>query len=179
MSSHDTANVATPEPPQTDGQLLVSTRFMEQFEVVRAVSGGTELFPFANFAGNLDVYSVGTNNSVFRIRQHSDSRTGWTDSDLGIEASQLSLHAFGGATLDDPSIFGVNAARQLTLSKWDGTAYRQKVSQPPAATAKLEQFLSAQSVLGNIHANVILENNEVGTSSMKPDGTWRSDDWAP
>jgi hypothetical protein len=179
MSSHDNANLATVEPSQEDGQLLVSTRFMEQFEAVRAVSGGTELFPFTNFGGNIDVYSVGTNNRVYRIRQQSDSRTGWTDADLGFDASQLSLHAFAAATLDAPAIFGLNAASQLTLSKWDGNAYRQKVSQPPGATAKLKQFRAAQSVLGNIHANVIIENDEVATSFVKPDGVWQSNDWVP
>ncbi|HYO77820.1 MAG TPA: hypothetical protein VE010_15280 [Thermoanaerobaculia bacterium] len=172
MSSESTA--LAPVEAAT-GEVIVSTRFMEQYEIVRAVSGGTELFPFENASGNLDVYSVGTANRVFRIHPETASETAWSDEDLGITATQLSPYTLDGPS-DRPNILGIDAERKLSLSKWDGLRYVQTVSQPPKATAKLAQFRSAQAQR-NVYANVILDTGEVATNFLKPDGSWATADW--
>ncbi len=173
----------TAENPD-DGFLSISTRFMEQFEILRPVLGGTDLYAFDNASGSLDVYSAGTGNRVFRIREQSDNRSGWSETDLGIVASQLYPYVQPGAPAEarqNPAIFGINNDSVLTRSIFDGNAQRyvQAVSQPADNTKKLKRFLAAVSVLGDLHANVILENDEVAASFMKPDGVWQSRQWVP
>ncbi len=172
------------EPDPDAGELAISTRFMEQFEILRPVLGGTDLSAFANAGGSLDIYSAGTGNRVFRIREQSDARAGWTELDLGIIASQLYPYVSpkdAVTSRQNPHILGVNNVAVLTRSMWDGNAQRyvQSVSQPADNTKKLKRFLAALSVLGDVHANVILETDEVATSFMNKDGVWQSRQWVP
>ncbi len=179
VSELTSPSVATAED---DGHLIVSTRFMEQFEMVRPVTGGGDLAPFRNAGGALDVYSSGTGGSVFRIREQSGSTAGWVQKDLGINASQLAPYVIAGVvSADTPNILGLDGSSTLTLSTYDAASdrYRQKVSQPADNKRKLRQFLAAVAIDGNVHANVILDNDEVATSFLKRDGTWASREWVP
>lgn len=165
------------------GELAISTRFMEQYEIVRPVLGGADLTAYANDTGNLDVYSSGTAGKVFRIREQSDSREGWTEEDLGITASQLYPYVSPKdpvAARRNPNIFGLDASGILTRSVWNAMQgrYAQSVSQPADNKLKSKRFLAAVSVLGDVHANVILENDEVATSFLKGD-VWQSREWVP
>ncbi|HEV7517274.1 MAG TPA: hypothetical protein VGR07_13310, partial [Thermoanaerobaculia bacterium] len=62
--------------------LIVSTKFMESYEIIRSVSGGADISTYLNKEGNLDVYSVGTANRVTRIRQQTKSEDGWLEEPL-------------------------------------------------------------------------------------------------
>ena len=158
--------------------LVVSTKFMESYELIRPVSGGGDISTYLNRAGNLDIYSVGTSNSISRIRQQDGSENGWLQEDLKIVAHQLSLYVPSGADADSPNVMGLNAASKLTLSTWDKStgSYRQAVNQPEDKA--LKQFLATKN-LDNVYANVILDTDEVATSFLKPDGTWASKVWVP
>ncbi|HEX8160649.1 MAG TPA: hypothetical protein VF538_02020 [Pyrinomonadaceae bacterium] len=160
--------------------LVVSTKFMETYEIIRSVSGGGELSTFLNGAGNLDIYSVGTANKVSRIRPDSDAKASWTETALNITARQLSIYP-NGFDQDNPNILGLDNEDMLTLGTYQSATgqYKQAVSQPPDSKKKIKQFLGTKGVTGNIYANVILENDEVATSFLKLDGTWASKDWAP
>ena len=48
--------------------LVVSTKFMEAYEIIRSVSGGADLSTYLNKGGNLDVYSVGTSTTPVILR---------------------------------------------------------------------------------------------------------------
>jgi len=160
--------------------LVVSTKFMEAYELVRSVSGGADLTTFLNREGNLDVYSVGTANHVSRIRQQNDSADGWVEDDLGIVARQISAYIATGGDSNNPNLLGLNDQNQLTLSTWDQglKRYTQRVFQPSGATKKIKQFLATKN-FDNVYVNVILEDDVVGTNFIKPDGTWASRDWVP
>ncbi len=164
-----------PEP----GQLIVSTRFMESYDLIQPVNGGRDLTPFQNNAGDLDVYTVGTNNRVFRFRPEVGGKSGYGETDLGIEAFQLSLYPEG-LDRDNPNILGLNSVGQLTLSTYDAArgAYQQAVFQPPDAARKIKQMKATQAY-GNVYVNVILDNDVVATSFYTADGTWQSRDWVP
>jgi len=161
------------------GQLIVSTRFMESYDLIQPISGGRDITPFQNSAGDLDVYSVGTNNRVFRFRPQIGGKCGYDETDLGIEAYQLSLYP-NGLDRDNPNILGINDKGQLTLSTYDAAtgSYKQEVFQPPEATGRLKQMKATQAY-GNTYVNVILESDEVATSFYTEDGTWQSRNWVP
>lgn len=160
--------------------LVISTKFMENYEIIRSVSGGADLSTFLNKEGNLDVYSVGTANRVARVRQQTGSTEGWIEQPLGIVARQLSLYIPTGGDSNNPNILGLNDNNELTLSTWDKAAgrYTQRVFQPSGATRKIKQFLATKN-FDNVYVNVILDNDEVGTNFIKSDGTWASRDWVP
>lgn len=167
-----------PPPAEPTGNLLVSTQFMETYEILRPVTGGGDLSTFMNSQGRLDLYSSGTGSRVFRIRPQEDASSGWIRQDLGIEASQLA--PYNAADPDNPNILGVTHDGKLSLSHWDENLgkYVQRPSEPPKATRTLQRFLATES-LGNVFANVILDNDTVASSYLKPDGTWGSSDWVP
>ena len=166
---------SSPEP----GQLLVSTRFQESYDLIRPVSGGKDITPFANSSGDLDVYTVGTNNRVFRFRPQVGGDAGYSEDDLGIEAFQLAIYPAAQTDRDSPDILGLDATGQLTLSQADAAGrYTQRVFQPPSATKKIKQMRATPN-LGNVYVNVILEDDTVGTNFIKSDGTWAATDWVP
>lgn len=162
------------------GNLVVSTRFMESYEIARAVSGGTDLTTFQNNSGHLDVYTVGTANRVSRIRPQSAASAAWVEEDLGIVATQLSVYSTTEFGRDTPNILGLDDDGILTLSVYDEAKkrYVQKVSEPEKNTTKIRQFLATKH-LTNVYANVILETGEVATSFLRPDGSWASTTWVP
>ncbi|WP_133250168.1 hypothetical protein [Ruminiclostridium sufflavum] len=164
---------------ETSHQLQVSTRFMETFEIVRPIKPGSDFGLFLNDEGNLDIYSVGTENYVYRIRQNSNSNAPWTQTELGFKAGMLSIYE-GKSGKNNPDVMGVNEEGKLTLSVYDSEnkTYRQQVSQPVQAVKKIIRFLAAKKY-ENVYANVILEDNTVCSSFMKSDGTWASRDWVP
>lgn len=174
-----TQTALTSDDTLDPGQLIVSTRFMESYDLIQPVSGGRDITPFQNDAGDLDVYTVGTNNRVFRFRPEVGGKSGYGESDLGIEAYQLSLYP-NGADRDHPNVLGIDADGKLTLSTYNAatSSYEQKVFQPPDATRKLKQMKATQAY-GNVYVNVILDNDVVATSFYTPDGTWQSRDWVP
>lgn len=180
-SNASASSAALTAASDDDGNLVVSTRFMEQFEIVRPVTGGGDIAPFRNSTGSLDVYTSGTGGAVFRMREQNGSAAGWVQTELGINASQLAPYVISGISPDNPNILGVDSAAVLTLSTFDpGTGrYRQKVSQPADNKRKLRQFLAAVAIDKNVHANVILDNDEVATNFLKPDGTWATKEWVP
>lgn len=167
---------------EATGHIVRSTRFMEGFQTLRPIDGGADLTPFLNAAGLIDIYSVGTGNRVFRLRQQSDTSSPWHEEDLGFAAVQLFVYAptDTASQRDQPHIMGINADGQLTLSTFhaDQGRYVQRVSQPASARKKIKWFRAAYS-LTNVYANVILEDDTVATSFMSSNGSWASTDWAP
>ncbi len=160
--------------------LIVSTKFMESFEIIRSVSGGADISTFLNKEGNLDLYSVGTANKVARIRQQTKSEHGWIEEPLRITARQLSPYVPAGGDSNNPSLMGLDDGNRLTLSKYDPVTakYTQKVDQPPKATKTIKQFLATKN-FDNVYANVILEDDVVGNNFLKPNGAWAGQDWVP
>jgi len=164
---------------ETNSNLIVTTKFMETFEIVRPVTPGSDFSLFLNSAGNLDIYSVGTANTVYRLRQNSKNDAAWSQQDLGFKARMLSVYS-DDFDLDNPNIMGVDDAGKLTLSTYDAEfeTYRQQVSQPGLADKKIIQFLATRKY-DNVYANVILEDYTVGNSFLKSDGQWASRNWVP
>lgn len=164
---------------ETSHQLKISTRFMETFEVVRPIKPGNDYSLFLNDEGNLDIYSVGTDNYVYCIRQNNKNNAPYTQINLGFKASMLSLYT-GDSGNDFPNIMGVNDEGKLTLAVYDAQKklYQQQISQPVKATKKITKFLATKKY-DNVYANAILDDNTVCNSFMKPDGTWASRDWVP
>ncbi|HYR08516.1 MAG TPA: hypothetical protein VEQ60_12130, partial [Longimicrobium sp.] len=76
--------------------LRVSTRYMETFLPVRPVSSGTEIQTFVNRDGALDLYTVGTDAQVHRLRRGQGTGAPYQPVPLGVSASQLYLFTVAG-----------------------------------------------------------------------------------
>lgn len=59
-------------PVGAEPALRVSTKYMENFLPLQTVSSGTEIHTFLNSTGALDIYSVGSDNQVYRLRRSKD-----------------------------------------------------------------------------------------------------------
>ncbi len=161
--------------------LRVSTKYMETFVPVRPVSSGTELHTFPNRAGVLDVYSVGTDGQVNRLRRGQDAAAPYDPTALGVRAQQLCV--FTGATgdADRPAIFGLDGHGQLTLSIYQPSgSYLQRECHPEGATEPIDRFLAVRGVTGRIYVNVVLRDGRLATNYYDPlKQSWGSGGWAP
>jgi|GEM_PF-2335066 len=168
------------ESPQEQPILRVSTNYMETLQKVTPVSGGTEIKSYINDDKNLDLYTVGTDLKVFRLRQTKDQNAPYTVEDLGINASQLSFFQSLETSPDNPSILGINNSGELTLSTFHAGSYNQIKFQPPQASQKIIQFRAVRGATGNIYVNAVLDDNSIVNNFFSPsDLTWKSDRWVP
>src|SRR5690606_33638336 len=125
-----------------------------------------------------DLYSVGTDLKVFRLRPKNNVQAPYTLEDLKINLQQLSLFQTIGGSNANPSILGVNSESQLALATYSTGAYKQVVFQPSQASEKIRQFLSVRGVTGNIYANVLLNDDTLANNFFSPnDLKWKSDRW--
>ncbi|MFP3505725.1 hypothetical protein [Burkholderia sp. SIMBA_062] len=164
--------------PDPKSGLQVSTRLMESYEIVRPVTGASDISTFLNSAGRLDIYSSGTAQKIYRIRADNQSDTGWAEADLGVTASQVSPYLARSGDYDNPNLLGIGTNGKLTLSQWKDGRFAQADCQPAGAKRLLKQMLSTRN-FGNVYVNVVLDNDEVGSSYLRQDGTWGSTDWVP
>lgn len=160
-----------------NNNIIISTRFMEVIQPVRAIAPGTDFTPFLNMEGNLDLYTVGTGNQVYRLKSTEGNDASYQMQELTITAHALSVFEWNNS-LDFPDIMGIGDDGKLTRSQYDNDSktYQQKVDQPVDATEKLQQF-KATKLNDTIYVNVIFEDGTVGNSFIKPDGTWASSTW--
>lgn len=158
--------------------LRVSTKYMESFLPLRPVSSGTEIHTHLNSSGALDIYSVGSDARVYRLRRSRGQTAPFDEVDLGISASQLYLFEAAGANPDQPSIFGLDGRGKLTLSTWQNGAYGQRNTGPDQDV--IRRFCGMRSVTGRIHINVRLDDGRLGTNFYDPQtDKWGGLVWAP
>ncbi len=161
--------------------LRVSTKYMETFLPVRPVSSGTEIHTFVNRAGVLDLYSVGTDAQVYRLRRGQAAAAPYEQTRLGIAATQLYPFTAAGGDADTPSIFGLDAQGRLSLSSWQaGVGYVQKTTQPARATGTIRRFLGVRGSTGRIYINVRLDDGRLGVNYYDlVKQAWGGEVWAP
>lgn len=161
--------------------LRVSTKYMETFLPVRPVSSGTEIHSFVNEAGVIDLYSVGSDAQVHRLRRGQGQSAPYDDTPLAVAATQLYLFTPAGGSADTPWIFGLDPTGKLTLSRWqDGAGYVQQVTEPAKATDTIRRLLGVRGNSGRIYINVRLDDGRLGTNYYDlAAGRWGGDVWAP
>lgn len=161
--------------------LRVSTKYMETFVPVTPVSSGTEIHTFPNSGGALDLYSVGSDAVVHRLRRGQGTSAPYEDTALGIMASQLYLFTPTEGNPDRPSIFGLDSAGKLSLSTWhDDVGYVQRPTQPADANEIIRRFLGVRGTTGRIYINVRLSDGSLGTNYFDPlERKWGGKRWAP
>ncbi|MGH3692918.1 MAG: hypothetical protein ACRDRX_02755 [Pseudonocardiaceae bacterium] len=154
---------------------------METFVPVAPVSSGTEIHTFLNSDGALDLYTVGSDAAVHRLRRGQGTGAPYEDTAFGITASQLYLFTATEANPDRPSIFGLDSTGKLSLSTWhDGIGYLQRTTQPEKASEIIRSFLGVRGSTGRIYVNVRLADGSLGTNYFDPSsGRWGGKVWAP
>ncbi|HEX3874810.1 MAG TPA: hypothetical protein VHW26_11730, partial [Solirubrobacteraceae bacterium] len=165
----------------TKPALRVSTKYMETFLPVRPVSSGTELHPFENGSGVIDLYSVGTDARVRRLRRGQAAAAPYEETRLGITATQLYVFVPADGGADTPSVFGLDGKGALTLStaQPDGS-YLQQPCQPARATQAIRRFLGVRGSTGRVYVNARLDDGRLATNSYDPIGQkWAGEVWVP
>lgn len=158
--------------------IKASTNYMETLVKLEPVSGGSDIHAFLNDDKQNDLYSVGTDLRVFRLRPKIDIQAPYTREDLKINLQQLSLFQSLQGSDTNPSILGVNSDSQLALATFSAGGYTQQVFQPAQASEKIRQFLSVRGLTGNIYANVLLNDDTLANNFFSPtDLKWKSDRW--
>lgn len=158
--------------------LRVSTKYMENFLPLRAVSSGTEIHPQLNGNGDLDIYSVGTDSRVHRYRRSVDRQAPYEEVDLGVSATQLYLFQPASAVADTPSIFGLDSKGKLVLATWKTGGYTQQNTGPDADV--IRQYRGVRGATGRIYLNVVVEDGRLGANYYEPQSdTWGGPVWAP
>lgn len=161
--------------------LRVSTKYMETFLPVRPVSSGTEIHSFVNEAGVIDLYSVGSDAQVHRLRRGQGQAAPYEDTPLAVTATQLYLFTPAGGSADTPWMFGLDPTGKLTLSRWqEGAGYVQQVTEPAKATETIRRLLGVRGNSGRIYINVRLDDGRLGTNYYDLSaGRWGGEVWAP
>ncbi|WP_148270209.1 hypothetical protein [Haliscomenobacter hydrossis] len=168
--------------PQEVPIARISTKYMEDLQIILPVSGGSDIQGYRNEAGKMDLYSVGTDDRVYRLRPNDNQYAPYTVQALGVQARQLSLFEILGDSPKGPRMIGLNSAGKATLCSYNNITqnYVQKEFQPANATKKIEQILALRNATGNIYVNVILEGGQLANSYFDPvNETWKSADWVP
>lgn len=172
------ASVLESSPVGAEPALRVSTKYMENFLPLQPVSSGTEIHTFLNRKGSLDIYSVGSDNQVYRLRRSKDQSAPYEEVNLGINASQLYLFNPANGDTDTPSIFGLDSTGKLTLATWQAGGYVQKQTGPDNEV--IRRFLGVRGVSGRIYINVRLDDGRLGNNYYDPiNDKWGGAVWAP
>lgn len=158
--------------------LRISTKYMENFLPLRAVSSGTEIHTMLNSSGALDIYSVGTDAKVYRYRRSKDRMAPYDETDLGIRASQLYLFDPAGGDPDRPAIFGLDSKGKITLATWHDGGYGQRNTGPDADVVR--NFRGVRGITGRIYINVVVADGRLGVNYYDPQtDKWGGSTWAP
>lgn len=164
-----------------------STKYMETFQLVKPALGGTDLRTYPNSVGNLDVYAIGTNNEIHRLRRGNEAHAPYHDTNLKITGRQLFVYASGTESSDSPNILSLGSNGQLRLAEYKAAteSYFQVETKPSAATQTIRQFRGVRGITGNIYVNVMLDApgesfGLLANNFFKP-GTseWAGQAWAP
>lgn len=167
--------------------LRSSTKYMETFQLSVPALGGTDIRTFPNAKGNLDLYTIGTNDAVFRLRRGEDSDAPYEQTDLRITGRQLFPYTTASESSDTPNIISLGANGQLRLATYRAAtgSYFQEQTKPATATESIRQFRGVRGITGNIYVNVILDQPGVNygllaNNFFRPGtSTWAGAAWAP
>jgi hypothetical protein len=158
--------------------LRVSTKYMETFLPLRPVSSGTEIHTYLNAQGALDIYTVGSDGQVYRLRQTADRNAPYDEVNLAVSASQLYLFEPAGGDPDRPAIFGLDSKGKLTLATWRNGGYGQRSTGPDQDV--IRRFRGVRGVTGRIYINVRLDDGRLGVNYYDPlEDKWGGPSWAP
>ncbi|WP_349357976.1 hypothetical protein [Stappia sp.] len=164
-----------------------STKYMETFQLSKPALGGTDIRTYANTAGNLDLYTIGTNNEIYRLRRGENAEAPYHDTNLKITGRQLFLYTSGTESSDTPNILALGDNGQLRLAEYKATTqtYFQQETRPADATQTIRQFRGVRGITGNIYVNVMLDvpgetYGLLANNFFKPGSSeWAGRVWAP
>ncbi|MBL6430350.1 MAG: hypothetical protein HPM95_00485 [Alphaproteobacteria bacterium] len=133
---------------------------METFQLSKPALGGTDIRTYPNVAGNLDLYTIGTNDEIYRLRRGENAEAPYHDTNLKITGRQLFLYSSISESSDTPNILSLGGNGQLRFASYKSTTdtYFQQETKPEDATETIRQFRAVRGATnGNIYVNVMLD----------------------
>jgi hypothetical protein len=85
-------SIPAPPPPVNTAagpQLVTETKFMQQYRIASAAHGGGDIASVRNGAGQVEVFTVGTDGSVWNFYPDPSSDTGYSSVKTGLQASNV------------------------------------------------------------------------------------------
>src|SRR5436305_1744650 len=145
-----------------------STKYMETFQLVKPALGGTDIRTYPNADGNLDLYTIGTNDAIYRLRRGTDADAPYEDTNLNIKGRQLFMYTSGADSSNTPNIISLGENNQLKLAVYQSAvgSYVQAETKPANATEKIREFRGVRGITGNIYVNVMIEGPEPRTALL-------------
>jgi hypothetical protein len=143
-------------------QLSVETKFMQNFRVAAAVSGGSEVVAIRNGQGQVQIFTTGTDNTVWNFYPDPNSDTGYRGVSTGLSAGTVSA----GVDSSGRIILFAPIGLQLQYiyetgnpgSPWSAP---QSVSVPqPAGAIKIAAVMAAEKG-GNLYVAVLTQYKSV------------------
>lgn len=136
-----------------------STKYMETFQIVQPALGGSDVTTYPNAAGNLDIYTIGTNEEIFRFRRNTDVAAPYSVADLNIQGREPLIYTPGGTSSDAPNIMTLGSNGQLKIATYQASTsrYYQTETKPADARETIRDFRGVRGVTGNIYVNVLLD----------------------
>ncbi|MBC01085.1 MAG: hypothetical protein CML67_16265 [Rhodobacteraceae bacterium] len=133
---------------------------METFQLSKPALGGTDIRTYPNVSGNLDLYTIGTNDEIYRLRRGENAEAPYHDTNLKITGRQLFLYSSISESSDTPNILSLGGNGQLRFASYKSTTetYFQQETRPEDATETIRQFRAVRGATnGNIYVNVMLD----------------------
>ena len=158
--SHMPSSILAQTAADAEPLARASTKYMEMFQQLRPVLGGTDIRTHVNAAGALDLYTIGTASEIYRLRPGAGSLAPYTRVNLGISGRQIFPYTNDGTSSNTPNLMALNSEGQLSIAtyKAETSTYFQRETKPSAATEPIRQFKGVRGVTGNIYFNVILDD---------------------
>jgi hypothetical protein len=177
-----TAVAVNPKPVKTNNagasapQLGIETKFMQSFRVATAVSGGSEVVSVRNGNGEVELFTTGTDGTIWNFYPDPTSDTGYNGVSTGLTAATIAVG------VDSSGKIVVFAATGLTLTyivenddpinRWS-PPQTITVPQPsnPVAIAKL----FAAEISGALYVAVLTKyNSSQGTMYAVAYSNWQT-----
>jgi hypothetical protein len=153
----DLATHATAAAGQGTPQLTTETKFMQQYRIAAAAHGGGDIVALRNGRGQVEVFTVGTDGTVWNFYPDASSDTGYSSMSTGLAAKWVvaGLNAAGKIVLFAANNLVLNyvvETGQTGSSRW-GPMMTAQLSQPSTAIAI--SGLYAQQIGGRLYVGAL------------------------
>jgi hypothetical protein len=166
--------------PEIDGatapQTVTETKFMQNYRVSSPVNGGAEVAAVRNSSGDVELFTIGSDGTVWNFYPDPTSDTGYSGVSMGVQGTTVSagvdnngdIVVFAGSGLQLFYVVEIDSA----TSRWS-TPVAVQLPLPPAATRVAR--VMAQEIAGQLYVGVLTKyTSAIGAIYSVAVSTWQT-----
>lgn len=162
----------TPQP-----QIVTETKFMQNYRAASAVNGGSEVVAVRNGGGDVELFTVGSDGTVWNFYPDPNSDTGYSGVSTGLQGATVSAGVDGGGNI----VVFAGSGLQLfyvvesgsTTSRWSTPA---TVQVPPPPSANRIARVITQEIAGQLYVGVLTKyTSAIGSIYSLAVSQWQTD----